>query len=47
MGDPNALANYIVNPLKKREDYPHMLKQDDLDAETRLAVAKELLEVKN
>jgi hypothetical protein len=39
MDDPQALADYIANP--------QMLKQDDLDAETRLAVAKELLEVKS
>jgi hypothetical protein len=39
MDDPKALADYIANP--------QMLKQDDLDAETRLAVAKELLEVKS
>lgn len=47
MDDPQALADYIANPVKKREDYPHMPKQDYLDAETRLAVAKYLLEAKN
>jgi mono/diheme cytochrome c family protein len=45
MDDPQALANFIANPVKKREDYPAMPKQDYLDAETRLAVAKYMLSV--
>ena len=43
MDDPQALADFIANPVKKREDYPAMPKQDYLDAETRLAVAKYML----
>ena len=45
MDDPQGLADYIANPVKKREDFPPMPKQDYLDAETRLAVAKYLLSV--
>ncbi|MBU0913165.1 MAG: right-handed parallel beta-helix repeat-containing protein [Gammaproteobacteria bacterium] len=47
MDDPKALADYIANPIKKREDYPAMPKQDYLDAETRKAVAEYMLSVKN
>lgn len=45
LDDPQGLANFIANPVKKREDYPHMPKQDYLDEETRLAVAKYMLSV--
>ncbi|MFT5544923.1 parallel beta-helix domain-containing protein [Rheinheimera aquimaris] len=47
MDDPQGLADYIANPVKKRDDYPHMPKQDYLDAETRLAVAEYMLQVAN
>src|SRR5690606_37707004 len=47
MDDPQGLADYIANPVKKRDDYPHMPKQDYLDAETRLAVAEYMLQVTN
>lgn len=47
MDDPQALAAYIANPVKKREDYPAMPKQDYLDEETRKAVAEYMLQVKN
>lgn len=47
MDDPQALADYIANPIKKREDYPAMPKQDYLDEETRQAVALYMLSVKN
>lgn len=47
MDDPKALAAYIANPIKKREDYPAMPKQDYLDEETRQAVALYMLSVKN
>lgn len=43
MDDPKALAAYIANPVKKREDYPAMPKQDYLDEETRMAVAEYML----
>jgi parallel beta-helix repeat protein len=45
MDDPARLAQYIANPVKKREDYPEMPKQDYLDEETRLAVAEYMLSV--
>ncbi|WP_419571513.1 parallel beta-helix domain-containing protein [Rheinheimera sp.] len=45
MDDPQGLANFIANPVKKREDFPAMPKQDYLDAETRLAVAEYMLSV--
>ena len=47
MDNPEGLAEYIAKPEKKREDYPEMPPQDYLDEETRLAVAKYMLEVKN
>jgi parallel beta-helix repeat protein len=47
MDNPEGLAAYIANPAKKREDYPEMPPQDYLDEETRLAVAKYMLNVKN
>ena len=37
----------IPSPTKKRPDYPEMPPQDYLDPETRLAVAKYMLAVKN
>jgi len=47
MDNPQGLAEYIANPVKKRDDYPEMPKQDYLDPETRLAVAEYLLSRKN
>lgn len=47
MDDPKGLAEYIANPVKKRQDYPEMPPQDYLDEETRLAVAEYVLKVKN
>jgi hypothetical protein len=47
MDNPEGLASYIVNPVKKRDDYPEMPPQDYLDEETRMAVAQYMLEVKN
>ncbi len=46
MDNPEGLADYIAAPTKKRDDYPEMPPQDYLDEETRLAVAKYMLEVK-
>ena len=43
MDNPQGLADYIANPVKKRSDYPEMPKQDYLDPETRLAVAEYML----
>ncbi len=46
MDNPQGIADFIANPTKKRDDYPEMPPQNYLDAETRLAVAKYMLEVK-
>jgi len=46
MDNPQGIADYIVQPTKKRDDYPEMPPQNYLDAETRLAVAKYMLQVK-
>ena len=43
MDNPQGLADFIAAPVKKREDFPAMPKQDYLDAETRLAVAEYML----
>ncbi len=47
MDNPQGLADYIAKPEKKRDDSPEMPPQDYLDPETRLAVAKYMLEVTN
>ena len=47
MDNPQGLADYIAQPVKKRDDYPEMPPQDYLDTETRLAVAKYMLQVTN
>jgi len=47
LDNPQGLADYIAKPVKKRPDYPEMPPQDYLDPETRLAVAKYMLTVKN
>ncbi|MCB1690092.1 MAG: right-handed parallel beta-helix repeat-containing protein [Halioglobus sp.] len=46
MDNPQGIADYIANPIKKRDDYPEMPPQDYLDEETRLAVAEFMLGVK-
>jgi len=47
MDNPEGIAEYAANPVKKRPDYPEMPPQSHLDAETRLAAAKFMLQVKN
>lgn len=47
MDNPEGLAEYIANPVKKRQDYPEMPPQNYLAPEVRLAVAKYMLEVEN
>ncbi len=47
MDNPEGIAEYAANPVKKRPDYPGMPPQSHLDAETRLAAAKFMLQVKN
>jgi parallel beta-helix repeat protein len=44
--DPEGIAAYIENPIKKREDFPEMPPQNYLTEETRMAVAKYLLDVR-
>ena len=46
MDNPQGLAEYIANPVKKRDDYPEMPPQNYLDEETRMAVAEYMLQVK-
>jgi parallel beta-helix repeat protein len=43
--DPEGIAAYINDPIKKREDYPEMPPQNYLTEETRMAVAKYMLGV--
>jgi parallel beta-helix repeat protein len=45
LDNPQGLADYIARPVKKREDFPEMPPQDYLDPETRLAVAKYMLQL--
>jgi len=44
--NPQGLADYIANPVKKREDFPEMPPQNYLSEETRLAVAEYMLSIK-
>ncbi len=43
--NPQAIADYIANPVRKRKDYPEMPPQNHLSEETRLAVANYLLSI--
>ena len=45
--NPQGIADYIANPVKKREDFPEMPPQAHLNPEHRLAVAKYMLQIKN
>ena len=45
--NPQGIADYIANPVKKRDDFPAMPPQAHLTPEHRLAVAKYMLQVKN
>jgi parallel beta-helix repeat protein len=45
--NPQGIADYVANPVKKREDFPAMPPQAHLSPEHRLAVAKYMLQVKN
>ncbi|MEH6567824.1 MAG: parallel beta-helix domain-containing protein [Halioglobus sp.] len=45
MDNPEGIAEYAANPVKKRDDYPEMPPQAHLDEETRLAAAKFMLSV--
>jgi parallel beta-helix repeat protein len=43
--NPQGIADYVANPVKKRDDFPAMPPQAHLTPETRLAVAKYLLSI--
>ncbi len=45
LDNPQGIADYIAKPVKKRPDFPEMPPQDYLDPQTRLAVAKYMLQV--
>lgn len=45
MDNPEGIAAYAANPVKKRDDYPEMPPQSHLDEETRLAAARFMLEL--
>lgn len=45
-GNPQGIADYIANPVKKRDDFPSMPPQAHLSPEQRLAVAQYMLTVK-
>ena len=47
MDNPEGIAAYAANPVKKRDDYPEMPPQSHLDDETRMAAARYMLQVKN
>ena len=44
--NPEGIAEYINDPIKKRDDYPEMPPQNYLTEETRMAVAKYMLGVR-
>ncbi len=46
MDNPEGIAEYAANPVKKREDYPQMPPQSHLDKETLMAAAQFMLQVK-
>ena len=45
-GNPQGIADYIAQPVRKREDFPPMPPQSHLSADLRLAVAQYMLTVK-
>jgi parallel beta-helix repeat protein len=47
MDNPEGIAAYAANPVRKREDYPEMPPQGHLDEETLMEAAKFMLRVKN
>lgn len=47
MDNPEGLASYIANPVKKRPDFPEMPSQAYLGEQTMLAVAKYMLSAEN
>lgn len=47
MDDPEGIAAYAAEPVKKRDDYPDMPPQAHLDHASRLAAAKFMLQLTN
>jgi parallel beta-helix repeat protein len=47
MDNPQGIADYIANPIKKRENFPEMPPQDYLPKEVRMAVAEYMLTLTN
>jgi cytochrome c551/c552 len=45
MDNPEGIAAYAANPVKKRPDYPEMPPQAHLDDDTRLAAAEFMLQI--
>ena len=45
--NPQGIADYIIKPEHKREDFPEMPPQNYLSEDLRLALAEYLLTVKN
>lgn len=45
MDNPEGIAAYAANPVKKRPDYPEMPPQSHLDDATRLAAAEYMLKI--
>jgi parallel beta-helix repeat protein len=45
MDNPQGIADYAANPVKKRPDYPEMPPQGHLDEATRLAAAEFMLQL--
>ncbi len=45
MDNPQGIADYAANPVKKRDDYPEMPPQSHLDAATLLEAAEFMLKV--
>ncbi|WP_116368102.1 parallel beta-helix domain-containing protein [Parahaliea mediterranea] len=46
MDDPEGIAAYAANPVKKRDDYPEMPPQSHLDAKSLQAAAEFMLQLK-
>ena len=46
MDNPEGIAAFAANPVKKREDYPEMPPQSHLDEETLLEAARFMLKIK-
>ncbi|KZX56169.1 cytochrome-c peroxidase [Halioglobus sp. HI00S01] len=47
MDNPEGIAAFAANPVKKRDDYPEMPPQSHLDEETLLKAAEFMLKLKN